>query len=264
MLHNLSLCLFPYLSKWSLSWYFSVPRKGTLIMRPKPSSGDPAPGGSEKSPAAICYSQQGLHCAILGIRRLGSTKCSRQSVPTDGSEPGTHAISCPVIPNRDLGQTKGTQQSRVADHEEELERRVEGACPQGGLLLALKHQREREVVSTFLPLPRHTSSGSLTKPGGLRAGRTSPSPHYPGWREGVASHPMGTDPLPRLKAATRAFRAATQTGWKAANFILISLEESAVVGGHQKEGPPLALSDKPGKQFFIFSCKILLNCKIFK
>ena len=69
------------------------------------------------------------------------------------SGPGTHAISRPVIPDLDLGQTKGTQKSRVADNKKELERWVEGAHPQGGVFLALKHQQEREAVSTFLPLP---------------------------------------------------------------------------------------------------------------
>lgn len=79
------------------------------------------------------------HFAISGIRLLASTKDFHQT-PSKESELVTYAIGCPVIPNPDLGQTEVTQWSRVTDNEKELERRVEGARPQGGVFLALKYQ----------------------------------------------------------------------------------------------------------------------------
>lgn len=75
--------------------------------------------------------------------------------PFEAAEPVTYAIGCPVIPNFDLGQTAAMRWSQAADHERELQWRVEGARPQGGLCLALKHQRERGVVSTSAS-PRKT------------------------------------------------------------------------------------------------------------
>lgn len=79
---------------------------------------------------------------------LPSVRCPARNQPV------THPISCPVIPNLDLGQTKVMQLSCVADHKEELEWWVEGARPQREVFLALKHQQESQVVSTFLPLPK--------------------------------------------------------------------------------------------------------------
>lgn len=77
-------------------------------------------------------------------------------MPSQEPEPVTYAVSRAVIPNLDLGQTEVTQLSRVADNKRELERRVEGARPQGRVFLALKRQQEKEVVivSTILPYPK--------------------------------------------------------------------------------------------------------------